>query len=110
MKRSNKSYYFAAILLQGAALVLEILPIGAVMVFATSPTERVTETYSYFSLLPLGYANITPMLTGILTITIILLGVISLFKLTKLQMQERSIYLQYHCFIVFTRSVSIRNC
>lgn len=83
MKRSNKSYYFAAILLQGAALVLEILPIGAVMVFATSPTERVTETYSYFSLLPLGYANITPMLTGILTITIILLGVISLFKFNK---------------------------
>lgn len=83
MKVTNKAYYSAAIALQGAALILEILPIGAVMVFATSPTEHTIEICSYFSLLPVGYANITPMLTGILTVVIILLGVIVLFKFDK---------------------------
>ena len=78
-----KAYYLTAIALQGIALILEILPIGAVMVFATSPTEHTIEICSYFSLLPVGYANITPMLTGILTVVIILLGVIVLFKFDK---------------------------
>ncbi len=72
-----------ALALQGIALFLEILPIGSVMVFATSPTERTIEVYSYFSMLPVGYANFTPLLTGILTILIILLGVIALFKFDK---------------------------
>lgn len=83
MKATNKAYYSTAIALQGIALILEILPIGAVMVFATSPTEHTIEICSYFSLLPVGYANITPMLTGILTVVIILLGVIVLFKFDK---------------------------
>ena len=83
MKATNKAYYLTAIALQGIALILEILPIGAVMVFATSPTKRTIEICSYFSLLPVGYANITPMLTGILTVVIILLGVIVLFKFDK---------------------------
>lgn len=83
MKVTNKAYYSAAIALQGAALILEILPIGAVMVFATSPTERTIEICSYFSLLPVGYANVTPMLTGILTVAIILMGIIVLFKFDK---------------------------
>ena len=82
-KATNKAYYLTAIALQGIALILEILPIGAVMVFATSPTEHTIEICSYFSLLPVGYANITPMLTGILTVVIILLGVIVLFKFDK---------------------------
>ena len=82
-KRGDSAYYLTAIALQGIALILEILPIGAVMVFATSPTEHTIEICSYFSLLPVGYANITPMLTGILTVVIILLGVIVLFKFDK---------------------------
>ena len=52
MKATNKAYYLTAIALQGIALILEILPIGAVMVFATSPTEHTIEICSYFSLLP----------------------------------------------------------
>lgn len=83
MRTKNKMYYGTAIVLQCAALILEILPVGAVMVFAAGPEERITETYSYFSLLPLGYANITPMLTGILTIAIIFLGVIAVFRFDK---------------------------
>ena len=31
-------------------IVLEALPLGAVCTFAPSPTERVRETFSYFSL------------------------------------------------------------
>lgn len=83
MKAMDKMYYLVALVLQGIALILEILPVGAVMVFATSPTERTIEVYSYFSMLPVGYANFTPLLTGILTILIILLGVIALFKFDK---------------------------
>ena len=36
--------------LPALTIVLELLPFGAVCIFATSPTERVKETFSYFSL------------------------------------------------------------
>ena len=80
MKATNRAYHLSTLALQGIALILEILPIGTVMVCATSPTKQTIEVYSYFSLLPVGYANFTPLLTGILTILIILLGAIALFK------------------------------
>ena len=83
MKATNRAYHLSALALQGIALILEILPIGAVMVFATSPTTQTIEVYSYFSLLPVGYANFTPLLTGILTILIILLGAIAAASLRK---------------------------
>ena len=97
MKATNKAYYMTAIALQGIALILEILPIGAVMVFATSPTKRTIEICSYFSLLPVGYANVTPMLTGILTVVIILTGVIVLFKFDKSTKLRKAIFI---CSIV----------
>ena len=43
--------------LPALTIVLELLPFGAVCIFATSPTERVKETFSYFSLTPFGYAK-----------------------------------------------------
>lgn len=97
MKVTNKAYYLTAIALQGIALILEVLPIGAVMVFATSPTERTIEICSYFSLLPVGYANVTPMLTGILTVAIILIGVIILFKFDKSTKFKKAVFI---CSIV----------
>ena len=93
MKATNKKYYWIAIMLQCVALVLEILPIGSVMVFAPSPDERVTRIYSYFSLLPVGYAMVTPMLTGILTIVIIVLGVIAVFKFDKSSKLRKAIFI-----------------
>ena len=55
-------------------IVLEALPLGAVCTFAPSPTERVRETFSYFSLIPFGYANFAPLITAILTVVILLLS------------------------------------
>ena len=66
--------------LPALTIVLELLPLGAVCIFATSPTERVRETFSYFSLIPFGYANFTPLITAILTVVILLLSLISLKK------------------------------
>lgn len=93
MRAKNKVYYLAAIMLQCAALILEILPIGTVMVFAAGPDQRITEIYSYFSMLPLGYANVTPMLTGILTVVIMVLGVISVFKFDIASKLKKAVFI-----------------
>ena len=88
MKCSNKAVYGIALLCQLAALVLEVLPDGVILIFAPGPNERVTETFSYFSLTPFGYANFSPLPTGILTVAVIVLCAISLLKnlkATKLQ-------------------------
>ena len=61
-------------------IVLEALPLGAVCTFAPFPTERVRETFSYFSLIPFGYANFASLITAILTVVILLLSLISLKK------------------------------
>ncbi len=61
-------------------IVLEALPLGAVCIFAPSPTERVKETFSYFSPIPFGYANFAPLITAVLTVVILLLSLISLKK------------------------------
>lgn len=90
---SRKAHYLAAMVLQGTALVLEILPVGAVMVFATGPDDRVTKTFSYFSLLPLGYANFAPLAAGVLTIVTLLLGVISLFRFDKAARYRKAAFL-----------------
>lgn len=65
------------IVLPVLTILLEALPLGAVCIFASSPTERITETFSYFSLIPFGYANFAPLITAILTIIILLLSLIS---------------------------------
>jgi len=59
--------------LPALTIVLELLPLGAVCIFATSPTERVKETFS-------GYANFAPLITATLTVAIFLLSLFSLKK------------------------------
>ena len=66
--------------LPALTIVLELLPLGAVCIFATSPTERVKETFSYFSLTPFGSANFAPLITATLTVAIFLLSLFSLKK------------------------------
>lgn len=48
-------------------LVLEILPWGAVCNFGNPEGEPFRETYSYFSLIPYGYANFSPLITAVLS-------------------------------------------
>lgn len=64
-----------------SALVLEILPYGAVLKFAVDEgksTKR--EFFSYFDMTVYGYGNVFPLLTGILTVLLAVLLVVSLLK------------------------------
>ena len=60
-------------------LILEILPYGAVCNFANPEGETWRRTFSYFDLTPFGYANITPLLTAIITCVTLVLLLIYLF-------------------------------
>ena len=62
----------AALLCGLTALGLELLPGSAVLVFAAGPTERLKEYFSCFDLTPVGYANVFPFLTGVLTLALLL--------------------------------------
>ncbi len=57
------------------ALVLELLPYGAVLHFA-EPEGSIRRTYSYFSLIPYGYANIGPLITAFLTCMLLALDIV----------------------------------
>lgn len=64
-----------------AALILEIMPYGAVCNFANPGGEPHRCTYSYFDLTPYGYANFAPLITAILTCILLLVVIISfIFK------------------------------
>ena len=71
------------LLLPIITLILEILPYGAVLHFGhLSPDLTLyeyTETFSYFDLIPFGYANITPLLTAAVTCIILILLLVYLF-------------------------------
>ena len=61
-----------------AALILEILPYGAVLIFGEpaedGTIERIQYLTSYFDPLNLGYANFGPPLTAFLTCVLLLCG------------------------------------
>jgi hypothetical protein len=76
MKR--KLLYF---ILPIVALVLEILPYGAVCNFANPEGEPWRRTYSYFDLTPFGYANFAPLLTALTTCVVLVL--LSVYLLTE---------------------------
>ena len=62
------------------ALVLELLPYGAVLNFASEPGSNaryVRQVYSYFSLVPFGYANFGPLVTAIITCILIPFSVLA---------------------------------
>ena len=73
-----KAYVGAGALI--AALLLEILPLGAVLIFAPEPGERVTESFSFFSLTPFGYANFFPLLAGVSTAAAALIAAVGLLR------------------------------
>lgn len=72
------------LLLPVAALVLELLPYGAVCNFANPEGVPWRRTYSYFNLTPFGYANFAPFLTAVFTCVAIALLLVYLFVGTRL--------------------------
>ncbi len=62
------------------AMILELLPNGVVLNFADAEGEPWRRTYSYFSVIPFGYANFGPLITATLTCILLVLAVIYLFK------------------------------
>lgn len=63
---------FFLLILPILALILEALPYGAVCVFAATKGNYFRQTYSYFSLIPFGYANFSPLITALLTCTVLI--------------------------------------
>lgn len=65
------------LILPVVTLILEIIPYGAVCNFARPATDgsigRFRELYSYFDLMPFGYANFAPLITAVITCFLLLL-------------------------------------
>ena len=61
------------------ALILECLPSGVILKFADGPDSTFTETYSYFSLTPFGWAHFGPLPAAALTCVVTLLTLIYVF-------------------------------
>lgn len=83
LARRSTARVLAAVFL-ALSLALELTPYGAVLRFG-HPAEDGSigffrETYSYFSLLPVGYGNFFPFLTGLLTAALLSL---SLWRLRR---------------------------
>ena len=60
------------------ALVLEILPYGAVCNFALDEGKSLRQTFSYFDLTPFGYANFAPFVVALLTCALTVMIVVSI--------------------------------
>ncbi len=71
------------LLLSVSAIILELLPYGAVLNFGNPEGEPWRRTFSYFSLTPFGYANFGPFITALLTCVLLILSVIAIFKYGK---------------------------
>lgn len=76
MKRNRWMY----LLLPVITLILEILPYGAVCNFGNPDGDPWRVTYSYFSMIPFGYANFAPLITAVLTCVIAALLLIYCLK------------------------------
>ena len=73
------------------ALILEILPYGAVCNFANPEGEPWRRTYSYFDLTPFGYANFSPFIVALLTCVLLIMTVVAI--ITKRQLRAPLILL-----------------
>lgn len=67
------------------ALILEILPYGAVCNFANPDGKLWRRTYSYFDLTPFGYANFSPFIVALLTCVLLIMIIVAI--ITKRQMR-----------------------
>lgn len=65
------------------SFILELLPYGVILKFSDGPDSTFTETYSYFSLLPFGYAVFGPLIAAVLTCAMFAVTVIYVFTANK---------------------------
>ena len=75
-----KKTRFLPLICPTAALILEALPWGAVLNFARPEGEPTRQTYSYFSLMPFGYANFWPLITAVLTCVLLITALVALIR------------------------------
>jgi transcriptional regulator with XRE-family HTH domain len=90
---SQKTAQLVSTALLISALILEALPYGAVMNFASGPEETIRVTTSYFNLLPFGYGNFFPFITAVLTVVSIMGGFISIFWEKGIPRLKHALYL-----------------
>lgn len=64
-------------------LILQIIPYGAVCIFEADGGKRILQTFSYFDLIPFGYANFGPIITAILTCILLVLSFVYTLKRSK---------------------------
>ncbi len=76
----KKNLRWLYILLPALAVLLEALPFGATLYFATPEREPIVRTYSYFSLMPFGYANFAPLLTAICSCLLLAAGIFTVWQ------------------------------
>ena len=62
------------------AIVLELLPYGAVLIFGNPDGTGSRTTFSYFSIIPYGYANFAPLITAILTSVLFIMFFVYMFN------------------------------
>jgi len=60
------------------SIILMATPYGIAMTFASGPNERITNYYSYFNMMPLGYGNWLPIITAVLSIVVLMILLINL--------------------------------
>ena len=96
MKNTTKNVLVLVLLV--AALVMQILPYGAVLRFPHPDGATTVSTYSYFDITPYGYANFAPLFCGITTALWLLVSLISL--ILKRTWQTARTVIGYIAFIL----------
>lgn len=79
----KRIYPIASTTFSAIAVVLELLPWGAVLSFADPEGEAIMRTYSYFSLVPYGYANFAPLLCAVCSCVFLVMTVAAIFAERK---------------------------
>lgn len=73
------------------SIVLMLLPISAVLVFAPNPAKRLIKTFSYFDMIVLGYGNVFPLLTAVLSIVLLIILLWTILSQSHSRKRERSL-------------------
>ena len=86
MKNFKQAYRYIIQIIPIIIIILEALPYGAICIFAPNPTERVRKMFSYFNLIPFGYANFAPLITAVLTCILLVVVLIASYKNDSINM------------------------